>query len=53
MEQKCGEIGKLQEEGKKHRAELEKADQVNSELRGKTLDKELEAESLPVVTCIV
>lgn len=35
-------------EKKKLQLDLEKADQINNDLRGKTLDKELEAESLQV-----
>ena len=41
-------MNKLNADVKKLNLEKEKAEQVNSDLRGKTLDKELEAESLQV-----
>ena len=53
MEHKCTEITKLQAECKKQQTDLDKAEQVNSDLRGKTLDKELEAESLQVIAAVI
>ena len=48
MDQKSQEIGRLEAQAQKAKQDVEKAEQVNNDLKGKILNKDLEIESVQV-----
>ena len=49
LDNKCHEMSRLEVETKKLKNDVSQADQVNNDLRGRMMDKELEIESLQVI----
>ena len=50
LDSKSHETSCVESQMKQLKADSEKADQINSDLRGKMMDKQLEVESLQVAT---